>query len=367
LVGQHSILVGSIDSSETTHLVTAFSTAAYASPGYLLFVRDGTLMAQPFDAERLQLAGDPVPVAQNVRYSGIGLGYFSVSQTGMLSYANELPNSQLTWLDRQGKRIESVGIPAEVCFGQTLSPDERRVALQCTDPSLQTTDIWVLDLSHGLSSRLTFNPVYDQFPVWSPDGKRLIYRSQVVHDLGISHSLLERATSGEGDEIKLADVGPVQLTDWSPDGRFVLYDSDEGDANSDLWMLPLFGSRQPEPFLETPFSELDGRVSPEGHWIAYASDESGRYEVYIQPFPDGGTKRQISTNGGRYPRWRRDGGELFYVDSDGSLVAAPVKTEPTLEVGIPEVLSVRLGGPVYTMYYDVTSDGQRFLIRSLGE
>jgi Tol biopolymer transport system component len=357
-IGEHTISVGSIDSNQTTHLVNAFSSPVYATPGYLLYVRDGMLLAHRFDLAQYQLVGDPVPLAEEVRQiKGIGLGLFSVSETGVLSYVTGIANRQPTWFDRTGRRLQSFGNPELDCYHASLSPDNRRVVLSCMDAELRTPDIWVLDLSQNMSARLTLNPRYDHFPIWSPTSDRLVYRS----DKEEGNVLCEQPSSGDGEEIELLRVGLIRPTHWSPDGQYILYQSDETSANSDLWLLPMFGSRQPQPFLQTPFSEVEGRISPDGVWVAYSSNETGRFEVYIQPFPAGGPKQQISMGGGRTPRWRQDGAELFYIADDGNLTVVSVsKSDAELEVGDPRAL-FRRDWSEYAFSYGVASDGQRFL------
>jgi dipeptidyl aminopeptidase/acylaminoacyl peptidase len=318
-------------------------------------------MVQAFDADDLQLTGDPISLEQDVNYMpGLGRGRFSVSKAGVLSYATGASGHQPAWFDRNGKWIEDVGDPEIRCTHVSLSPDENRVALQCFAAEGGSTDIWVADLSRrGTFSRLTSNPGWDMNPIWSPDGKRLIFRCD--------DALFEKASTGAGKERKLLDLGGFRPTDWSPNGDSILYQSDETGAESDLFLLSTSGSGQPETLIQTPFSEVDGHFSPDGKWIAYASNETGQFEIYVQSFPGGGPKQQISTGGGRHPRWRQDTRELYYIANDGNLMAVPLaKVGTALEVGDPQPL-FRPGMVAGWLSYAVASDGQRFLIPSTPE
>ena len=324
-------------------------------------------MAQAFDAERLQLSGEPFPVAEVARVTlGLRAPAFSTSESGVLAYRDTGLDMQLAWLDRGGRQVGSVGPPGEY-RNVALSPDERRVVIDRFDATLGSRDLWLYDLARGTASRLTFGPADDSDAFWSPDGEQIVFGSN-----GHSYGLYRKAVSGVGEEERLVETSEVTYPrDWSADGRFILYQSSTASTGFDLWVLPLFGDRKPIPYLQTRFSEQEGRFSPNGRWIAYNSNESGRSEVYVQPFPAAAGKWQISTNGGYTPKWSRDGKELFYIAADGTFMAVPVNTGATFEAGVPKALfqTAFVGFPFggYN-HYAVSADGRRFLMNvSTGE
>ncbi len=359
--------VGSLDSKGKKRLLNASGSMAYVAPGYLLFVRQGRLIAQPFDLTRLQITGEPISVAEQVAYSYNMFSEFSASDSGVLTYRRGGdPTRQLIWLDRGGKQLGSVAAPADYEDAR-LSPDEKRFAGIRLDET-GAGDIWLLELSHGITSRLTVDPGYEWRPVWSPDGNRIIFSSNRKGPMDL---YLREVRSVAPERVLLESSTQKAATDWSRDGSFILYEDIEPNTNKpDLWVLPMSGDRHPMPFLQTQFEERQGQFSPDGRWVAYVSDESGRYEVYVQSFPAGGGKRQISANGGTEPRWRRDGKELFYLAADGKLMAVQVKGNSTFEASVPRALFVRpplnLGGRVHSSY-SVAADGQRFLFSSFRE
>ncbi len=354
------IVAGSLDSDETTLLVQARSNAIYTRPGYLLYAREGTLLAQPFDAKRLQLQGEPIPIADGLtNQAGMGHWGFWASDTGVLSYSPGNEFSYLpTWFDRTGQKLDSVGDPDFDCFDQSLSPDETAVALTCYDPQLGASDIRLVDLQRNVSSRLTSDPDWDQWPVWSPDSKRLAFWSMT--------ELRERALDGMNEHKVLMRLAhsPLKPMDWSPNGAFILYQTHERGIHSDLMLVPTTGSGQPESYLATRFSEMEGRFSPDGKWVAYASDESGRFEVYVRSFPDGNQRYQISNDGGRRPYWRGDGKEIFYIDAENYVIAAPIEMTPTFKIGKEQKLFETAFPIPDESRYSVSADGQRFLLYS---
>jgi Tol biopolymer transport system component len=361
-----AIFVGSLDSNERKFLLNADSSMAYAPPGYLVFARQQTVMAQGFNADKLQLTGEAVPVAEGIgRFLATALALFSVSDTGVLIYRSQyLQDSQLTWFDRGGKQLGTVGPPG-VWGVIRLSPDEKRVALQRVDNEKGTYDIWVIELTRGTPTRLTFDPANDVYPAWSPDGSRIVFSS----NRDGAANLYQKPSSGAGDDELLFKSDDAKLpTDWSPDGRYILY-QDFSQKDFDLWVLPLFEERKPALFLQTDFAELYGRFSPDGRWITYVSGESGRREVYVRSFPDAGGKWQISNGGGAQPHWRRDGRELFYLTAEKKLMAVEVNgSSATFEAGIPKPLfDLRINSTNGFSDYDVTADGQRFLVNTLVE
>ncbi len=342
-----------LDSQETTNLLAADSQARYAN-GHLFLTRAGVLLAAPFNTDSLKLTGEPFVVADQVDRYG-----FSVSENGSLVYDPNIltDNRQLTWLDRAGKPLGTVGPPGDYSRPQ-LSPDGKRVAVARQDPQTQNRDIYVIDLARGVSSRLTFDPGDDLGPIWSPDGSRIAWRS----GRDGAFQVYQKLASGVGpEEVLVKDNVRQHFTGWSADGRFLLYGRDDPKTRWDILLVPTEGDRQPTVFLQTPFAEGPGSFSPDGRWIAYQSDDQGRFEVYVQPFPAAGDKWQISTSGGSSPAWRSDGKELYYVSPDRKLMAVEVKPGGSFEATSPRVLfdlaPVRADGSSYT----VTAAGDRFL------
>jgi serine/threonine protein kinase/Tol biopolymer transport system component len=364
------IYVGSLDSKETKLLVNSDQSAEYAPQGYLLFLRDRTLMAQGFDADKLEVKGEPFPVAEQVDRLGQGTRYalFSVSATGVLVYrSGSIENVQLIWFDREGKQIGTVG-PIGSYAAPWLSPDEKRVVFGAVEPQ-GGSDIWIMELARGTPTRLTFDPAVDISPIWSPDGTRIVFSSNREGPM----NLYQKAANGAGnDELLLKSDDLKSAVDWSADGRFILFQDLGPKTNFDLWVLPLSGDQKPYPFLQTDFAEQQGRFSADGKWVAYTSNESGTAQVYVRSFPDSGGKWQISTNGGAQPQWRHDGRELFYTSADRKLMAVDVKANgSTLDVGVPKALfDLRIqtaGLPGPRNFYVAAADGRRFLIASVPE
>ncbi len=361
------IYVASIDSGERKLLVpggpvpaAAGLTSAKHAQSYLLWQRGATLMAQAFDLARLELLGEALPVAEQVQP-----GAFTVSDAGILAYqaGSEEVLSELVWFDRSGTQIDVLGDRADYA-DLALSPDGTRASVSIRDPARRTRDIWLYDAPRGLRTRLTFDPSDDFVPIWSLDGSRIVFNSARAGRL----DLYQKPSSGSGaDEVFLAagDFGKFPYG-WSPDGRFFLYASAAGTpgTGNDLYALPLFGDRKPFAFLQTRFNEAWARFSPDGRWVAYRSDESGRGEVYVTSFPTSAGKWQISTGGGNLARWRRDGHEIFYLAPDNKLMAAQVNGQGSaFEVGPVRTLFQTRAKTVDTRYaYDVSADGQRFLV-----
>jgi Tol biopolymer transport system component len=358
---KQGIYLGSLETKERRLFLAGNSTGAYAWPGYLLFVKEQTLMAQPLDVQNLELAGEAVPIAEPVGFYNAFTATFSVSDNGVLAHANILgAQRQLAWFDRTGKLVERIGSPIPL-YDVALSPDEKRAAIQWA-----ANDIRVVDLVRsGVPLRLTFNPTVEDYPVWSPDGSRVLFNSTE----GGGQDIYWKASTGAGsEEVVLKSGTPKRPTDWSRDGRFILYENDDPKSRIDLWVLPLFGDRKPELFLRTPFIEQHGRFSPDGKWIAYVSDESGTLEVYVQSFPPSGGKWQVSTKGGITPRWRRDGKELFYLSPDRRIMSVDVRASgTTFELSTATVLfeaPVDSATTATANRYDVSADGQRFLVNA---
>ncbi len=313
-------------------------------------------MAQSFDPDKQSLSGEPIPVADQVAIVGPNGGGFSVSRNGDLAYRRALPSApnDLTWYDRQGKRIGTVGEQA-FYSGPALSPDGKRLAVGRLDPATDTRDIWVLDLARGVSSRFTFDKGDDLNPVWSPDGSRIAFSS----DRTGKRDIYWKAASGAGaDELLLASEGSKSLEDWSADGRLLLFNLN----NTEVHAVPVSGDRKPYPVLKAPFTQAHVRLSPDGRWIAYSSTESGRLEVFVQNFPPAGGKWQISNSGGTEPSWRGDGKELYFL-SGTKLQAVDVKAAgSSFEAGIPrDLFEVPEATAGRRNNYVATADGQRFL------
>ena len=364
-----AICVGSIDSKESKVLLNSEASAAYAPPGYLLFLRGRTLMAQPFNADKLQLAGDPLPIVEQVGYSATtARTLFSVSSTGVLAYRPNVPsNTQLVAYDRAGKQLEKVGNEGDF-LGLSLSPDDKRIAVSRLDPDVGSYDLWIIEFGGGKALRLTFDQTNETFPVWSPDGSRIVFTSNKNGEA----DLYQRLSNGAGnDELLYGSNNLKAATDWSSDGQFIVYEDRGPKTNHDLWVLPRSGDQKPFAVVQTTFNEMKGRLSPDGKWIAYQSNESGTNQVTVQSFPPSGARWQVSTNGGYQPKWRRDGKELFYVAPDKKLMVVAVKTEGNrFEVGAPQPLfEMRIGNlPLSgSPFYDVTRDGRRFVVSTVVE
>jgi eukaryotic-like serine/threonine-protein kinase len=341
--------------------------AIYVAPGYLLFVRGTVLMAQAFDSKRLELHGGPVPVADHIGATANGtLGAFSVSSNGVLAFrpGTNQSDSQLVWVDRTGNPAGTVGGPADYS-NPALSPDGTHLAVGIRDPATRTRDIWVFDLTRNSSSRLTFDPTDDFNPAWSPDGSRIAFTS----DRKGTRDLYVKNASGAGeDELLLGSSIPSNVEDWSPDGRSIAFN--RGSPARSIWLVSP-ETRKAEIFLESRFQLDQARFSRDGHWLAYRSEENGRSEVYVRPFPGGpagsGGKWQISTNGGLKPQWRGDGKELFFVSLDNKIMAVDVaEKNGAIVAGIPHALfPARLGAAGRNRWL-AAADG-KFLVEEVPE
>ncbi len=365
------IFAGSLDSKTVKRIVSGESTVTYApgrdpARGHILFIRENSLMAQPFDAGRLETTGPAVPSAEQVSYSAAAGAMFSASANGILAYRTGAgANSMLAWFDRTGKQVGQAASQA-IYISLDLSPDERRVVATLGDAQGAQPDLWLFELARGVSTRFTFDAATDWSPVWSRDGSRIAFAS--MRNGG--SDLYAKVSSGAGtDELLLKSPELKLASDWSPDGRRLLYSTVSAKTGSDLWTLPLEGDRAqrapPAPYLQTQFNERQGQFSPDGRWVAYVSDEGGASQVYVQPFPPSGAKWQLSTGGGADPRWRQDGKEIFYLAPDRRLMAVEVKTGANLEAGVAKPLfdSRFPGTPEFGRNYGVASNGQRFLLR----
>jgi eukaryotic-like serine/threonine-protein kinase len=366
----HGIYVSDLGGSQGRRLLDVDSAGEYVSSGRLLFVRQSTLFAQEFDVARLELKGDPVLVAEDIALGTDAQGSVAVSASiaGPLVYrmASLGGRRQLTWFDRSGKEIGKAGDPVSATE-LSIAPDGRRASL--SQSTNQNFDVWLLEFGRGILTRFTSGPTVENSAVWSRDGNRIAFESNRRG----AYDIYQKPAVGPGsEELLLASEVTKSPTDWSPDGQYILYGIIDPKTGSDIWALPLEGNRKPFPVVQTDFDQQIGQFSPDGKWIAYESNESGRYEIYVQPFPGPGGKVQVSNNGGAQVRWRRDGKELFYVALDGRLNAVPIQLASnghTIDPGTPTPLfATRIGGAIslpFKQQYDVSPDGQRFLMNTI--
>ena len=356
-----TLYAGSIESKDRVRVIATNSSARYAKSGHVLFLRDRSLLAQRFDAGKLQLVGEAVPVAENMTRTVRWETMFSVSNSGSLAFqagwASEL--SQLLWMDREGRELETVGKPADY-RSIALSHDGKRVAATITDPKTQKSDIWALDLERGTSTRLTFDPAEDFGAIWSMDDKRIYFTSSRQG----RGDVFRKSSSGTGtDEVVLADEDMSILVSLSADGGTgaVMTNPVAKKTAWDIGILDVATGKS-RVFLETPFVELSPAISFDGKWLAYTSSESGQNEIYVQSLGDDGGKWQISTDGGNRARWSRGDQEIVFQSPDDKLMAVDVKIQPTFTASVPRRLFDPKLRQVNGMHYDISSDGSRFLI-----
>ena len=368
-----AIAVTSLDGGEVTTLFRSQYGAQYVPSGHILFLTNGSLMAQPFDAAARKLTGEAALVAQDVGGSSVNHGSFSASATGLLAYAGVgSGRTQLKLFGRTGNALATLG-PIDDYADARFSTDNRRVAVSRVDLRSGSANLWLIDVASGLFSPLTFGSDIGASPVWSPDDREIFFRLNTRGPVAI----YRRLSSGAGsEELILQTEGEFGRfasnlfpTDVSPDGRFLLFHTPAPSTSFDIWVLPLTGERKPRPLVIGPAADLDGHFSPDGRFVAYSSNESGRSEVFVQPFATGG-RWQVSVAGGFEPRWRADGRELFFIGPDRRLMAAPVQTGSTFERFAPVPLFTTripsLGNP-YRTNYSVSHDGQRFLIKTVAD
>ena len=365
------IYVGSVDGETQKFLLHAEASALYALPGYLLYLDGDTLLGQTFDGARLELRGEPFTVAVHVgRSTGFNIAV-SASGTGMLAYAAAiLKRGRLTWFDRAGNSFGSVGVEGDYPDFR-LSPNGETLAVSLVDPKIWNPDIWLVDLTRGSPSRFTVGSALNAAPVWLPDGARILFRT---NRNGMTE-FYEKSAGGGGNEESVltnqtqlaAGIESPNLvsSDWSPDGRYVIASAPQQATGDDLWLVPLSGDRKPVKFLGPPSDQMHGNFSPDGRFVAYTSNESGRFQVYVQTFPLSNRKWQVSTDGGYEPRWRADGREIYYLSDDRKLMAVSVGAGPSFAV--PKLLfqtRVPEGVTSRRTHYVPSRDGRRFLINT---
>ena len=365
------VYIGETGSDTVRRILAADAPAVYGS-GHLLFVRDGSLFAQAFDPSTHEPSGPVTRVSDNLAFGLVGPPV-SASAAGPIAYRTGTGQSarQLAWFDRSGKQVGVAGEEGRLVSNPSLSPDGRHLVVQRTVE--QNIDLWSLDLDRNTFTRLTLDPGIDSMPLWSPDGRRIIFNSPRSGDRQLVVKRLDGTGPDEAVDILSAGIAKIAC-DWSSDGRFLLYKQvDEATSTTDLWAVPMDekGSRSPFPVVRTAYDERDGQFSPDGKWIAFESDESGVPEIYLQPFPGPGPKIRISTAGGTQVRWRRDGKEIFYIAADTAFMAVPMDIAAgRSEVGTPVPLFKTRIAPIQAIsrqQYVVAPDGQRFLISTSDE
>jgi Tol biopolymer transport system component len=379
-VDTRGLYVGVLDSPEKKRLMPAESMAAYAPPGMLLFQQEGTLLAQPFDADRLELRGSPLRVAEGVLFNrGNGRGGFAVSDEGTLVYRTGgagTRSREWLWMDRSGNSQGTLGSPHNV-QNFRLSPDRTRVAFSEAIGDAKP-DIWIYDSDRGVKTQLTADPAADHGPIWSADGSHVVFNSDRLRNAG-NYAIYEKRSDGAVPE-RLLLSPPEGLSyavhDWSQDGRFLIFSSGSApvtNSKRDLWVLPTSGNQKPIPYPATSFSG-NAALSPNGRWLAYTSDETGTHQIIVQSFPDPlKGKWTISRDGGVYPRWSPNGGELYYLDPGRRIVAVSLEATqhfkfrnatPLFGTSILFNVGTGLGVGNLQYPYDTTSDGNHFLVSS---
>ena len=340
--------------------------------GYLLFIREGTLMFQPFDAGKLALSGEATPLVESIlsfpgEVGPTAFSAFSAAGGNLIYRTGDQQTIRMTWYDRSGKLLETVGEPSGY-HEPMLSKDDTKLIFGKSDGSTPQ-DIYLHDFSRGNTTRLTFDPTSDSTAVFSPDETQVLFCSTRAGKEGF----FRRSASGAGGEELVINFETASYPDsWSHDGKYLLYESNGGGKTKvDLWVLPMTGEPVPFPYLESPFEEAHAQFSPDGKWVAYTSNESGRSEVYVQSFPVGGGKWQISTAGGDQPQWRSDGKELFFMAPDRNILSVALDGSATLAIGRPTVV-FQTATPLVGITddrntYVASKDGQRFLVNTLAD
>jgi serine/threonine protein kinase len=367
------VYVTSIDSPEATLLTRGHSRMTYVEPGYLVFVENGALLAQRFDTTERRLVGEPTQIADGIAYVRVvGNGSFTASTNGVLAYQSAGSESQVVWADRRGN-ITDTGWPRQDYGSLRFSPNGERVAVDVVDPRTGAADVWLFDTARGAPVRLTADPWDEGAPVWSPDGSRILMRMDRGGPTSLktgsaAPNLYTKVIGTGAEELIAADRGPLGSEDWSRDGRWIAYTRNSQQTGLDLWLMPLTVGAKAQPFSTERFDEGGAAFSPDARWLAFVSTEAGLPEVYIAPVEQPGERARVSIGGGTTPRWRRDGTELFYASPDGrTIFRVPMQLGSTLKAGIPaRLFGIPASAPARfarrNIVYDVTPDGQRFLI-----
>ncbi len=365
---ESAIYQGSVDSPQVRRVLQAESGAGIAG-SYLLHFSSRSLVAQRYDADRASVTGEAITIADGIESdSPLRSGGFFGLTDSVLAYRSASPDSHLVWFDRAGTRVGTFPTVADYQH-PSLSPDDRTLAIEKTDPTTKRHTVWLLDTSRGLTSRLVSDPRGAHNPVWSPDGRQISFSSNRLGGLDVFRIPAD-GSGGDSLVLNLNATWAVVVTDWSTDGRLLLCERHRG-GQSDLWTVPVDAPSQGVPLLTTSADERQARLSPDMRWMAYSSNESGRHEVYVRRFPGGEGKWQVSTDGGAQPEWRRDGRELFYLAPDGTLKAATVtRADTVFATGPPQRLfdtGIRASFVDRRNQYVVTRDGQRFLVNVSAE
>jgi Tol biopolymer transport system component len=353
----HVVYFASLDGGDPVKLVETSSSAQYAEPGYLLYLKNKALMAHPFDAQRGTFVGEPVSVATSVVLGGV---VFSASTTRTLMYRPTSTTSELVWVDRQGHRT-GVAAPVAAYESIALSPDGKRIAFDRYSGTDQ--DVWVHDIERQLSSRFTTQGPFNNVPVWAPDGGTIAFATG--RNRGVDIYQRKVGATSDDDAVLRVNAIPILFpSDWSRDGKYLMYYRTDTKTRLDTWVLPLFGDRTPIKILGTPYNESQGQFAPGGKSFAFVSDEGGQQQVYLQSFPSPTQRAQVSTGGGTQPRWRPDGRELFYLAPDGKMMSVSIRGNDTLETDAPRpMFNTPLDPRALRQTYAVSPDGQRFLLQ----
>jgi serine/threonine protein kinase/dipeptidyl aminopeptidase/acylaminoacyl peptidase len=364
--GHQGVYVGDLNSAPPRQILKGKWGSSSVFGRYLLSAREGNLIGHDFDAKRMTISGAQIRIADQVATnSPSGFAAFSASPEGTLVYASgSSPNRELVWFARDGRRLGSVGPPGEYT-GPALRSDDRLLAVSRVNPQTRTPDIWMFDLERGTETRLTSDPASDRAPLWSADGKHVLFGS----DRSGTWDLYVKSIGSEQPETLVASPPDGAFpSDLTADGRFVIYHNPSAHRGWDLSLLPMRERAQPSPLVQTQFNEIYGTVSPDGRWLAYTSDETGSMQVYVQSFPAAGNKSQVSVRGGYEPKWGAKGDELYFISPSRKLMSAKLHAGASFRAAVPEELfELPLPEPVaaFPNSYNVTADGRRFLVNTL--